>query len=386
MATIIFTPDAHPESTSVDGWVREFDLDGLTWAEIRGGSGYDANDDSFRLTANIQADAAANKWQQLVRTIMLFNTSSLPDDEPIVSVTLTLTGRSGADNLGISPSMNIYSSNPASIGAIVAGDFDSLGTTPFATAIAHSSWNQEGENIFTLNADGIAAISKTGITKLGARLVCDAEDEEPSWSEGQKQSSFNFYSADETSGGVSYPPKLTVTYGTSPIVTTQAVDNIHILYARGNGNITSVGSDAVTKRGICWKETSGPTIADNIAEDTSSSFSTGAFVNWITPILPEATYYVKAYAYNIIGYGYGDEVTFTAYAQDGGYIWIETEKFHFIDESGTEQDLENFDQALNTTDSVQFSELLLTPKSSSSGGEGTWFYDSDDNYIWIATE
>ena len=164
-----------------------------------------------------------------------------------------------------------------------------------------------------------------------------------------------------------------------PTVTTQAVTDIHILYALGNGNLTATGGEYADLLGICWKETSGPTVADNKVE-YSGTFDTRAFANWITPTLPKTLYYVKAYAHNSGGYGYGNEVTFTSYAL-GGYIWIETDKFHYIDEIGDEQDLINFDQDLNTTDSVQFSELLLTPKASSTGAEGTIYYDSDDNHV-----
>lgn len=207
-----FTPNAHPESTSVDGWVAEYDAGGLTWATIRGGSGSHVSDNTFAMSANIQADAATDRWQQLMRAIMLFDTSSLLDDKAISGATLTLYGRVGLDDLGISPSLNIYSSNPASNVEVVAGDFNSLGTTPLATAIAHSSWNQSGANIFTLNADGLAVISKTGITKLGTRLVCDATNSEPAWSAGQDQSSFNFYGAEPSASKNWGPPELRVTH------------------------------------------------------------------------------------------------------------------------------------------------------------------------------
>lgn len=33
-----------------------------------------------------------------------------------------------------------------------------------------------------------------------------------------------------------------------------------------------------------------------------------------------------------------------------------------------------------------FDEILLTPKASSSGAEGTLFYDSDDDHVYVATE
>lgn len=35
---------------------------------------------------------------------------------------------------------------------------------------------------------------------------------------------------------------------------------------------------------------------------------------------------------------------------------------------------------------LEGSEIRLTPKASSSGAEGTIFYDSDDDHIWVATE
>ncbi len=202
-----FNPDAHPEVTSVDGRVRLFHAAGLTWAAIRGGNGTFADDSTpSSSSVSIQADAATDKWQQLIRFIMLFDTSSLADDTTIASATLILWGRIGLDSLSINPSINIYASNPASNTAVVAGDYNSLGTTPLATAIAHSSWSQTGANVFTLNAAGLALITKTGITKLGARLVCDATDSEPAWSSGQKQSTFAFDSAED----IGTPPELRV--------------------------------------------------------------------------------------------------------------------------------------------------------------------------------
>ena len=35
---------------------------------------------------------------------------------------------------------------------------------------------------------------------------------------------------------------------------------------------------------------------------------------------------------------------------------------------------------------VEFSEVKLTPKASSTGAEGTMFYDSDDNHVYVGVE
>lgn len=41
--------------------------------------------------------------------------------------------------------------------------------------------------------------------------------------------------------------------------------------------------------------------------------------------------------------------------------------------------------SLNSQNLVGVSEILLTPKASSSGAEGTLFYDSDDDHVYVAT-
>jgi len=105
-----------------------------------------------------------------------------------------------------------------------------------------------------------------------------------------------------------------LTISVPPTVTTQAVTDILSTTATGNGNITAtgIGDDGVivSKRGICWNTTGSPTVADNKSEETGD-FGTGAFTRPITELLPGTHYYVRAYAYNNKGYGYGEEVEFT---------------------------------------------------------------------------
>jgi len=95
-----------------------------------------------------------------------------------------------------------------------------------------------------------------------------------------------------------------------PTVTTQAVTDIDEITATGNGNITDTGEENCTKRGVCWNTTGSPTITDSKSEETGS-FGTGAFTRSMTGLDPGVLYYVKAYAYNSAGYGYGSEVEFT---------------------------------------------------------------------------
>lgn len=95
-----------------------------------------------------------------------------------------------------------------------------------------------------------------------------------------------------------------------PTVTTQEVSDIDETEAVGNGNITDTGTENATKRGICYNTTGSPTVNDNKVEE-EGDFSTGAFAAQLTGLFPGQKYYVKAYAYNSAGYGYGSEVDFT---------------------------------------------------------------------------
>ncbi|MBA7473848.1 hypothetical protein ES707_09193 [subsurface metagenome] len=95
-----------------------------------------------------------------------------------------------------------------------------------------------------------------------------------------------------------------------PTVTTQAVDNIGTTTATGHGTITDTGGENCSKRGVCWNTGGNPTISDSKSEETDS-FGTGAFPRSMTGLTPGQHYYVKAYAYNSEGYGYGGQVEFT---------------------------------------------------------------------------
>jgi len=97
----------------------------------------------------------------------------------------------------------------------------------------------------------------------------------------------------------------------APTVTTQAVSDIQPTTATGHGNITATGGENCTKRGVCWNTGGNPTVADSKSEETGS-FGTGAFSRSMTGLTPGQHYYVKAYAYNSAGYGYGSQVEFTA--------------------------------------------------------------------------
>ena len=93
-----------------------------------------------------------------------------------------------------------------------------------------------------------------------------------------------------------------------PTLTTAAITLITGNSATGGGNVTVGGGAEVTARGICFGLNHLPTVADT---KTSDAKGTGAFVSALTNLKGNKTYYVRAYATNSAGTGYGPEVAFT---------------------------------------------------------------------------
>lgn len=226
MATMIFHPDAHPEVTSVDGWVRQrySFATGVDWATIIAAAGYDAEDDwAHSIVFLISTANPINRWDLLYRGIFLFDTSSLPDDCIVISAVLSLYGSTlfpKIDEAGWAPNINVYESAPASNIVLVAGDYDSLGSIPLCnTPITFTNWVNGAYNDFELNAAGIALISKTGVTKLGTRNAnYDVAGISPVWGGISQDSYIRCHSADNTFN----KPKLTITYEIVPVIINKA--------------------------------------------------------------------------------------------------------------------------------------------------------------------
>lgn len=204
-------PDANPESTSVDGYAMQYGSSNSVWSTLVGAAGnygYDALTESY--VTYITSGTVTDRWNNLARGFVLFDTSSLTGSAVISAATLSAFGYAKLDDLGITPNANVFSSAPASNTAIVAGDFDSVGTTQMANSITYSSFATTAYNDFVLEADGLANISKTDISKFAlANRNYDRNIVAPAWS-----SALTSYLMVHTSdrSGTSYDPKLVVTY------------------------------------------------------------------------------------------------------------------------------------------------------------------------------
>jgi uncharacterized protein (TIGR02145 family) len=92
-----------------------------------------------------------------------------------------------------------------------------------------------------------------------------------------------------------------------PILTTESVSSITQTSAVSGGNVIDNGGVSVVERGVCWNTSGDPTVRhDRTIEDGES----GSFTSTLSGLTANTLYYVRAYATNEIGTGYGNQVTF----------------------------------------------------------------------------
>lgn len=98
-------------------------------------------------------------------------------------------------------------------------------------------------------------------------------------------------------------PRLTI-----PTVTTDSITNITHNSATCGGNVTNEGASPVKSKGVCWCTSGDPKIYDNTTNDGTDL---GKFISKITNLSCTTKYYIRAYATNNEGTGYGNLIEFT---------------------------------------------------------------------------
>jgi uncharacterized protein (TIGR02145 family) len=95
-----------------------------------------------------------------------------------------------------------------------------------------------------------------------------------------------------------------------PTVTTSPVSGITDSTAYSGGNITSNGFAPILSRGVCWSTTPNPTITNSNFSIDSSGI--GSFISQLNGLVVNTTYYVRAYATNLAGTSYGNQISFNS--------------------------------------------------------------------------
>ncbi len=107
-----------------------------------------------------------------------------------------------------------------------------------------------------------------------------------------------------------------------PTVTTKDVTSITAGTAVCGGDVISDGNAMVTTKGVCWSINPNPTTEDN---KMISGSGIGAYTLNISNLSDNTTYYIRAYATNLKGTSYGEEMIFKTLERtfENGYEYVD---------------------------------------------------------------
>ena len=98
------------------------------------------------------------------------------------------------------------------------------------------------------------------------------------------------------------------------VLTTSLIINLTATTAQSGGIRYNDGNGTITANGVCYSTSnSTPTVADSKTTDTVSHLGTSEqlITSYLTGLTPNTKYYLRAYATNSAGTGYGGLLTFT---------------------------------------------------------------------------
>lgn len=154
-----------------------------------------------------------------------------------------------------------------------------------------------------------------------------------------------------------------------PSVSTRDITDISETSATAGGYGLMDEKDFIIAKGVCWDTSEQPTVEDN---KTNDGPGTGSFMSQITGLSPNTIYYVRAYATNNAGTGYGEQVVLKTYT--GRISDVEGNVYYTVTINGREWMAEN----LRTTKYADGSPISLLESQAS------WYASTDTAmaYCW----
>lgn len=153
-------------------------------------------------------------------------------------------------------------------------------------------------------------------------------------------------------------------------VTTYVPTEITATTAQCGGHVTATGAARLAELGVCWGTEENPVATDNHLSTTATS---QPFTCTLEGLQPETQYHVRAYALYESEYHYGEDLTFTTLADNGGGDEPEPEP-----DPETPQGLTQGLFSVSETLQVRFSQGNLQYQAST----GTWrFPERQTDYI-----
>lgn len=293
MSTLTAFPDPDPETTTVDGRASRYGVDEAI-GTIRAGAGNSHNDSGGAGTGMVSLGASStlNQWAAMDRGFFLFDTSALTAAATISAAVLSFIANTKDDSLSGESSANsavvLVASTPASNTDLVDADFSQVGTTEFGRTGNQSTISTVAYNDITMNASGIAAVSKTGVSKFALRYGWDFDNTITglTWLATLIQEITGVYAE---AVGTTTDPKLVVTYtagetfsGSDTLVLTPS-KLLHISLIRQT--IIALSDTVSVTKGLILSVLDSLGISDAVTIRTSNiwSFIVKNVSSWVSP-------------------------------------------------------------------------------------------------------
>ena len=256
---------------NVDNWLGYNALNS-SLSTLRAGAGdeSDAADTVIRAPLLRVQTSTSGLFGNLRRGLVFFDTSAIPDTDNISSGTISVVGQYKDNGLGSSGGLHIAQGNAASDTSIVTADYAQAnhGTTSFGN-IAYADFTTVlgTYNDITLNASGIAAISKTGKSKFSFQHGDDLNNSFSGTWIADGYTLTYFYSVDQTD--TTSDPKLVVVHS-APDLSINIVDTLAITESvtcsnSQLGNISVNDTLSITESVTVLIPTLVPSVSDTIA-------------------------------------------------------------------------------------------------------------------------
>ena len=207
--TLTQYPDPGTGGTTCDGFANRDAVD-ESFVTIRAGAGTNVStSDVNGQIASLVASTTTNQFANLIRGFFSFDTHALTASATIASATVSFYLTSNFNNLGAGDTIHLAGATPAAVNTLAASDYGNVQRTSFGSLVL-STTTTSAYNAFTLNASGLAAINKTGVTSVSCQNDHDLQNAfGGTWVSGGVLLFQGNY-ADQT--GSSNDPKLEVTY------------------------------------------------------------------------------------------------------------------------------------------------------------------------------
>lgn len=158
-------PDANTGSTTVDGYLQET---GGNWSTVRNSTSAGLVNTSGTVVAAQNQHEGSTYY--MARMFFHFNTAALTSSATISAASISAAWFNWGGSPYDGETLKIVASTAANNNDLTGGDWDQIGSTEFGS-FSYVSPSQRVA--IALNASGLAAINKTGVTKLGARTSGD---------------------------------------------------------------------------------------------------------------------------------------------------------------------------------------------------------------------